>query len=178
MNNTNNFKKQLSLFFNGRIWYCITFLSFRRSLQPPHHSAIQGQGVQVQAWTALWSITDALELRCNFNGSHQSEYLLKMDSTTDFSRYFKASYFLGKDSTTDVYVLKPKANCFSIKGLHQRCLYSKACSLTLNGISKILWTGTITKTFFSVMQHTTVTNSSSLLAIHWNNPLCIRLSEQ
>ena len=49
-------------------------------------------------WVASTSIelrcevTDVLNLRCNFNGSHQSEYLLKMDSTTDFSRYPKASY--------------------------------------------------------------------------------------
>ena len=40
----------------------------------------------------LYEVTDAFNLRCNFNGSHQSEYLLKMDSTTDFSRYPKASY--------------------------------------------------------------------------------------
>ena len=63
-------------------------------------------------WVASGSIelrcevTDVLNLRCNFNGSHQSEYLLKMDSTTDFSRYPKASYLSGK-------------------GLHHRRLYSK-----------------------------------------------------
>ena len=44
----------------------------------------------------LYEVTVALKLRRNFNGSHQSEYLLKMDSTTDFSRYPKASYFSGK----------------------------------------------------------------------------------
>ena len=54
----------------------------------------------------LYEVTDALNLRCNFNGSHQSEYLLKMDSTTDFSRY-------------------PKTNYLSGKGLHHRRLYSK-----------------------------------------------------
>ena len=54
----------------------------------------------------LYEVTDALKLRCYFNGSHQSEYLLKMDSTTDFSRYPKASYLPGK-------------------GLHHRRLYSK-----------------------------------------------------
>ena len=54
----------------------------------------------------LYEVTDALNLRCNFNSSHHSEYLLKMDSTTDFSRYLKASYL-------------------SEKGLHHQCLYSK-----------------------------------------------------
>ena len=54
----------------------------------------------------LYEVTDALNLRCNFHGSHQSEYLLKMDSTTDFSRY-------------------PKTNYLSGKGLHHRRLYSK-----------------------------------------------------
>ena len=43
-----------------------------------------------------YEVTDALSLRCNFNGSHQLEYLLKMNSTTDFSRYPKASYLSGK----------------------------------------------------------------------------------
>ena len=28
--------------------------------------------------------------------------------------------YLGKNSTTDVYILKHKANCFSIKGLHHQ----------------------------------------------------------
>ena len=40
------------------------------------------------------------------NGSHQSEYLLKMDSASDFSQYPKASYL-------------------SRKGLHHRRLCSK-----------------------------------------------------
>ena len=44
----------------------------------------------------LYEVNDAINLRCNFNGCHQSEYLLKMDSTTDFSRYPKASYLSGK----------------------------------------------------------------------------------
>ena len=54
----------------------------------------------------LYEVTDALNLRYNFNSSHHSEYLLKMDSTTDFSRYLKASYL-------------------SQKGLHHQRLYSK-----------------------------------------------------
>ena len=54
----------------------------------------------------LYEVTDALNLRYNFNSSHHSEYLLKMDSTTDFSRYLKASYL-------------------SEKGLHHQRLYSK-----------------------------------------------------
>ena len=140
-----------------------------------NHTRPRGASASIEL---LYEVTDALNLRCDFNGSHQPEYLLKMDSTTDISLYPKANYLSGKDSTTDVYILKPKANCFSIKGLDYRCLYSKARSLTLNGISKILWTGTITKTLFSVMQHTTLINSSSILAIHSNNTLCIRLSEQ
>ena len=44
----------------------------------------------------LCEVTDVLNLRRNFNGSHQSEYLLKMNSTTDFSRYPKTSYLSGK----------------------------------------------------------------------------------
>ena len=86
----------------------------------------------------LYEVTDTLNRRCNFNGFNQSEYLLKMHSTTHFSRYPKASYLSGKNSSTDVYILKPKTNCFSIKGLHHRLLYSKTCSLALNGISKII----------------------------------------
>ena len=54
----------------------------------------------------LYEVTDALNLRCNFNGTHQSEYVLKMDSIRDFSRY-------------------PKTNYLSGKGLHHRRLYSK-----------------------------------------------------
>ena len=44
----------------------------------------------------LCEVTDVLNLRRNFNGSHQSEYLLKMNSTTDFSLYPKTSYLSGK----------------------------------------------------------------------------------
>ena len=44
----------------------------------------------------LCEVTDVLNLRRNFNGSHQSEYLLKMNSTTDFSWYPKTSYLSGK----------------------------------------------------------------------------------
>ena len=54
----------------------------------------------------LYEVTDDLNLRCNFNGSHQSEYLLKMDSTIHFFRYPKARYLSGKE-------------------LHHRRLYSK-----------------------------------------------------
>ena len=67
----------------------------------------------VSLWVASASnelrceVTDVLNLRCNFNGSHQSEYLFKLVSTTDFSRY-------------------PKASCLSRKGLHHRRIYSKA----------------------------------------------------
>ena len=58
-------------------------------------------------WELRYEVTGALNLRCNFNGSHQSEYLLQMISTTDFSQY-------------------PKTNYLSGKGLHNRRLYSKA----------------------------------------------------
>ena len=57
----------------------------------------------VRLWVAsasiklLYEVTDALNLRCNFNGSHYSEYLLKMDSITHFSQYPKASYLSGKE---------------------------------------------------------------------------------
>ena len=44
-----------------------------------------------------YEVTDALHLRCNLNGSHQLKYLLKMNSTTNFSRYPKASYLSGKE---------------------------------------------------------------------------------
>ena len=112
-------------------------------------------------------------------GSRQAEDLLKMDSTTDFSRYPTAGCLSGKEPHLLRYVLKHKANCFSIKALHHRCLYSKAHD----------------KIFFSIMQHTcnkfffswqtkifnlkylANLNSSSMLAIHSNNFLYIRLSE-
>ena len=68
-----------------------------------NHTRPRGASASIEL---LYEVTDALNLRCNFNGSHQSEYLLKMDSTTDFSRY-------------------PKANYLSGKGLHHRRLYSK-----------------------------------------------------
>ena len=68
-----------------------------------NHASLWGARTSIEL---LYEVTDALNLRCNFNGSHQSEYLLKMDSTTDFSRYPKASYLPGK-------------------GLHHRRLYSK-----------------------------------------------------
>ena len=67
------------------------------------HTRPRGASASIELF---YEVTDALDLRCNFNGSHQSEYLLKMDSTTDFSRYPKASYLPGK-------------------GLHHRRLYSK-----------------------------------------------------
>ena len=79
---------------------------------------------------------------------------LKWTPPLTFPAILKPAAYLGKDSTTNVYILKPKANCFSIKGLHHRQLVSEARDFTLNGISRILWTGTITKIFFSIMQHT------------------------
>ena len=112
-------------------------------------------------------------------GSRHAEDLLKMDSTTDFSRYPTAGCLSGKEPHLLRYVLKHKANCFSIKALHHRCLYSKAHD----------------KIFFSIIQHTCNTfffswqtkvfnlkylanlNSSYMLTIHSNNLSYIRLSE-
>ena len=89
-------------------------------------------------------------LRCNFDrfspGWRFAPPLL-------FPGILKPAAYQGKDST-DVYILKLNANYFSIKGLYHRRLCSKSRDLTLNGISKILWTATITKMFFSIIQHT------------------------
>ena len=63
---------------------------------------------------------------------HAPEDLLRIHSTTVFSRY-------------------PKASCLSKKGFHHRCLYSKAYKLNFNGISKIPWTN---QDSFSVAQKT------------------------
>ena len=65
------------------------------------HTTLRGASASIEL---LYEVTDAHNLRCNFKGSHQSEYLLNMDSTSDFSRYPKASYL-------------------SRKGLHHRRLY-------------------------------------------------------
>ena len=88
-------------------------------------------------------------------GSHQPENLLRMHSTTDFSWYCTASYL-------------------SKKGFHHQPLHSKPYKLTVNGISKILWTVTITNISFSVVQNSdNEFNSSSMLVIHSNNLLKI-----
>ena len=76
---------------------------FRRYFASFSHARPRGVSASMEL---LYEVTDALNLRCNFNSSHHSEYLLKMDSTTDFSRYLKASYL-------------------SEKGLHHQRLYSK-----------------------------------------------------
>ena len=68
-----------------------------------NHARPRGASASIKL---LYEVTDALSLRFSFNGSHQFEYFLKMDSTTDFSRYPKASYLSGK-------------------GFHHRRLYSK-----------------------------------------------------
>ena len=70
---------------------------------------------------------------------------LKWTSPITFPSILKPVASLGKNSTTDVYILKPNSNCFSIKGRYLRRLYSKVRDLTLSVISKILWTSTITK---------------------------------
>ena len=67
-------------------------------------------------------------------GSHQPEDLLRNHSATFFSRY-------------------PQASCLSKKGFHHWRVYSKAYNLTFNRKSKILWTATITKISFSVVQN-------------------------
>ena len=98
-------------------------------------------------------------------GSHQAEDLLKIDSTLTFPGIIKPAAYLGKNYTTNVYILNHKANCFSIKGLHHRRLYSKARELTFNGISKILQTGTITKIFF-LLFNAPVSPVSHVLWLH------------
>ena len=66
---------------------------------------------------------------------------LKWTPPLTFSGILKRAAYLEKKFTTDVNILKYKANCFSIKRLHHRRLYSKAHNLTLNGIGKILRVG-------------------------------------
>ena len=62
------------------------------------------------------------------------------------------------------------ASSLTYKGFHNRRLYSKACNLTFNGVSKILWTVTVTKIRFpSLLYKTPLTNSSSMLVIHSNS---------
>ena len=68
-------------------------------------------------------------------GFHQPKDFLRMYSTTAFSRY-------------------PKVSCLSKKGFHYRRLCFKGKTLNFNGISKILWTVTITKISFCVVQNT------------------------
>ena len=68
-----------------------------------NHASLWGASANIELF---YEVTDALNLRCNFNGSHQSEYLLKMNSTTHFSPY-------------------PKASILSGKGLHHRHLHLK-----------------------------------------------------
>ena len=58
------------------------------------HARPRGASASIELF---YEVTDTLDLRCNFNGSHQSEHLLKMDSTTDFSRYPKANYLSEKE---------------------------------------------------------------------------------
>ena len=55
-----------------------------------------------------------------------------------FPIIIKSAAYMGKDATTNICILKRKANFLTVKGLYHRGLYSKACNLTLNGISKIL----------------------------------------
>ena len=59
-----------------------------------------------------------------------------------FLKPLKPAGYLRKNSTIEVYILKHKASYFPLKGLPHWCLYFKAHDLTLNGISKILWTAT------------------------------------
>ena len=49
-----------------------------------------------------------------------------MNFTTDFFWILKPAACLRMDSTTNLYIVKTKANCFFIKGLHRQRLYSKA----------------------------------------------------
>ena len=91
----------------------------------------------------LYQVTDALNYSllslfiqdAILTGSHQPEDLLRKHSAAVFFRY-------------------PQASCLSKKGFHHRRLYSKAYNLTFIVKSKILWTVTITKISFSVVQNT------------------------
>ena len=100
--------------------------------------------------TALSGYWNPQSLCAILTGSHQPKD--KWSQPLIFPGILKQATYLEKYSTK-VYILNPKANCFSIKGLHHRHLYSKACNLSLNGIRKTLCTGTITKILFSVIQH-------------------------
>ena len=80
------------------------------------------------------------------------EICLKWTPPLTFPGILKSAAYLGKDSTSDVYILRSKANCFSIKGLHHRCLYSKARGLTLNKQDTL--NSYHNQNFFSIMQHT------------------------
>ena len=53
-----------------------------------NHASLWGASENIELF---YDVTDALNLRCNFNSSHLSEYLLKMNSTTHFSPHPKAS---------------------------------------------------------------------------------------
>ena len=64
--------------------------------------------------------------------------------------------------------LRPAA--YSKIGFHHRRLHSKACNVTLNGISNMLWTAIITKIFFFAVQ-APITNSSSMSVIYSNDLL-------
>ena len=75
---------------------------------------------------------------------------LKWTPPLTFADILNPAAYLGKNSITDVYILKHNSNCFPIKRLYHRCLYSKARDLTLNGIRKILWTSTTAKIFSSI----------------------------
>ena len=144
------------MLFNGRIWYCISFLSIRRSLQQlqPLLLTMQGWGVQVQAPNCfkkvlILSITIFSKVQF-WQVLTRLKICLKWTPSLTFPDILKLAAYLGKNSNTEVFILKHNSNCFSIKRLHHQFLYSKAPDLTLNVISKMLWTGTITKIFLKI----------------------------
>ena len=93
--------------FNRKVAITAATTSFNHAKQMGTSSSIE----------LFYKVTDALNLRWNFNGSYQSEYLLKMDSTGDFYGHPKASYLSGKRLKekpiafliTDACILKPAA---------------------------------------------------------------------
>ena len=90
-------------------------------------------------------------------GPYQSVDLFRMRSTTNFSQY-------------------PKSSCSSKIGFHYLRLYYKAYNLTFNGMSKILWTVTLTEISFPVVPSTynKLFSKQSYLFITYNIIHCVK----
>ena len=121
-----------------------------------NHAGLKVASASTNCFKKNWYPQSLSFLRYNWQVLTRLKICLKWTPPPTFPGILKPAAYLGKNSTTDVYILKHNSNCFSVKGLHHRCLYSKACNLTLDGISKIPWTGTATRIFFSIMHHTVI----------------------